>query len=105
MFRLFFTDLQGLGSNGALPVGLVTEDGAKVADNVDNAKDEAARAEEGEVGATLVAHFLVRSLPARDEVKHGLGVSKGVFRVVKRVVEHLDDKHQDEDKDEGGVEV
>ena len=84
-----FTDLKGLGSNRTLPVGLVTEDGAKVADNVDNAKDEAARAEEGEVGATLVAHVLIRSLPAGDEVKHRLGVSKGVLRVVKRIVENL----------------
>ena len=31
-----------LGSNGTLPVGLVVEDSAEVADDVDDAKDQAA---------------------------------------------------------------
>ena len=85
--------LQGLCSHRALPVCLVTEDSAKVSNNVDNSKDESSRAEEGEVGASLVAHVLIRSLPAGDEVKHRLGVSKGVLRVVKRIVENLNMKH------------
>ena len=81
--------LERFSSHRTLPVGLVTEHGAEVTNNVDNAEDEATGAEEGEVGATLVAHVLIRSLPAGDEVKHRLGVSKGVLRVVKRIVENL----------------
>ena len=61
----------------------------EVPDDVDDTKDEAARAEESQVGAALIAHVLVRSLPAGDEVKYRLGVSKRILRVVKRVVEHL----------------
>ena len=83
------TNLEGLSSHRTLPISLVAEDSSKVTDNVDNAKDEAAGAEEGEVGAALVAHVLVRSLPAGDEVKYRLGVSKRILRVVKRVVENL----------------
>ena len=54
----------------------------EVPNDVDNAKDEATRAEECQVGAALVAHVLVWSLPAGDVVKYSLRGSKWVLWVV-----------------------
>ena len=54
----------------------------EVPHDVDDTKDEAARAEEGEVGAALVAHVLVRGLPAGDVVENSLRRAEWVLRVV-----------------------
>ena len=54
----------------------------EVADDVDDTKDKAARAEESQVGAALVAHVLVRSLPAGDVVENSLRGAEWVLRVV-----------------------
>ena len=54
----------------------------EVAHNVDNPEDEATGAEEGQIGAALVAHILVGSLPAGDVVKYRLRGAEWVLRVV-----------------------
>ena len=43
------------GGDGGLPVGLVDEDGAEVADHVNHAEDEALEREHGQVRAVVVA--------------------------------------------------
>ena len=77
----------------------------EVSDDVDDAEDETAGAEESQVRAALVSHFLVRCLPAGDVVEHSLGGAKRILRVVGGVVEDFDDQHEDEDEYESGVEV
>ena len=54
----------------------------EVPHDVDDTKDEATRAEEGEVGAALVAHVLVRGLPAGDVVEYSLRGAEWVLGVV-----------------------
>ena len=61
---------------------ITTQAITEVPDDVDDTKDKAARAEESQVGAALVAHVLVRGLPAGDVVENSLRRAEWVLRVV-----------------------
>ena len=79
------------------------------------------RAEESEVGATMVADRRVRCLPTGHKLEDGLRRSEGIGHVLERVEEdlrknreclnlnisdsHLNHEQDDEEEDEGGVEV
>ena len=81
------------------------------------------RAEESEVGAAMVADGSVRGLPTSHELEDGLRRSEGIGHVLERVEEdlrinherlnlnisnydsHLNHEQDDEEEDEGGVEV
>ena len=78
-------------------------------------------AEESEVGAAMVANGSVRRLPTSNKLEDGLRRSEGIGHVLERVEEdlrknreclnlnisdsHLNHEQDDEEEDEGGVEV
>ena len=80
-------------------------------------------AEESEVGAAMVADGSVRCLPTSHKLEDGLRRSEGIGHVLERVEEdlrknheclnlnksyydsHLNHEQDDEEEDEGGVEV
>merc|ERR1719167_1926479 len=63
------------------------------------------RAEESEVGAAMVADGSVRRLPTSHKLEYGLRRSEGIGHVLERVEEDLNHEQDDEEEDEGGVEV
>ena len=95
--------LTGLGCDAALPVRLVDENRAEVADQVDDAKHQPPRGENGQVAVVVVTF---RAFEARQEVVDRLDCPQFVVVIVSaRIAVHLDHETQHDDEDQGGVEI
>jgi len=43
--------------------------------------------------------------PTGYEIEDGLGVTERILRVIERIVENLNNQHQDKNKDQSGVKI
>merc|ERR1740129_341699 len=94
--------LQRLSCNRALPIGLIAENGSKVANNVDNAKNKASRGKECQITFISVA---IWCFPARNEFVKSGSISKRIVWIIIRIVENFNNQHYNKDKNQGCVEI
>jgi hypothetical protein len=72
--------LKWFGSHRTLPVGLIAKNSSEITDYINESKNEPTRRPECKVAVFMVAF---RGLPTGYEIVDGLGVTKGIFRVIE----------------------
>ncbi|OAR00052.1 hypothetical protein LLEC1_02660 [Akanthomyces lecanii] len=98
-----------VGRNGFVKVAVIQEDGAKVANNIDDEKGDAPRRAHGQVASALVARDRVSLARLDEQVVHYRGAAQDVGRCVRRQGKGDDDdehgKAMDVVRDKGRLEA